>query len=76
VTTVAVMAFVILGVKFVGPDLSLEINFAAAAPAAKVFSLAYPWYTPLGVLVTLAVGGLLSLRHKAPVVAEEVSRSS
>ncbi|MFC7340820.1 sodium:solute symporter [Saccharopolyspora griseoalba] len=27
-------------------------------------SLAFPWYTPLGVLVTLAVGGLLSLRHR------------
>ncbi|GAA4828980.1 sodium:solute symporter [Saccharopolyspora rosea] len=25
--------------------------------------LAFPWYTPLGVLVTLLVGGLLSLRH-------------
>jgi SSS family solute:Na+ symporter len=65
VTTVVVMAFVILGVKFVGPDLSLEISFAAASATAK--ALAYPWYTPLGVLVTLVVGGLLSLRHKAPV---------
>jgi Na+/proline symporter len=69
VTTVVLMTFIIVGVKFVGDDLSLEINFAAAAPAAKVFSLAYPWYTPLGVLVTLVVGGLMSLRHKAPVVA-------
>ena len=25
--------------------------------------LAFPWYTPAGVLVTLLVGGLLSLRH-------------
>ncbi|QFZ22782.1 sodium:solute symporter [Saccharothrix syringae] len=63
--TVAVMAFVILGVKFVGPDARLAIDFAAAAPANKVVSLAYPWYTPLGVLITLVVGGLLSLRHRA-----------
>jgi SSS family transporter len=63
--TVVVMAFVILGVKFVGPDARLTIDFAAAAPANQAFALAYPWYTPLGVLVTLVVGGLLSLRHKA-----------
>ncbi len=70
VTTVVVMAFVILGVKFVGPDLSLEISFAAASATAKV--LAYPWYTPLGVLVTLVVGGLLSLRHRAPVASRDL----
>jgi Na+/proline symporter len=70
ITTVVVMAFVILGVKFVGPDLSLEIDFAAASATAKV--LAYPWYTPLGVLVTLVVGGLLSLRHKAPVGSRDL----
>ena len=69
-TTVVVMAFIILGVKFVGPDLSLKIDFAAASATAKV--LAYPWYTPLGVLVTLVVGGLLSLRHKAPVVSRDL----
>lgn len=28
--------------------------------------LAFPWYVPLGVLVTLVVGGLLSLRHPTP----------
>ncbi|HWO64284.1 MAG TPA: sodium:solute symporter, partial [Umezawaea sp.] len=69
-TTVVVMAFIILGVKFVGPDLSLKIDFAAASATAKV--LAYPWYTPLGVLVTLVVGGLLSLRHKAPVGSRDL----
>ena len=58
------MTFVILGVKFVGDDGHIEISFTAAAPAAKVFTLAYPWYTPLGVVITLLVGGLLSLRHK------------
>lgn len=68
--TVAVMAFVILGVKFVGPDARFEINFAAASAADKVVALAYPWYTPLGVLVTLVVGGLLSLRHRADEPAQ------
>lgn len=28
--------------------------------------LAFPWYTPIGVAVTLAVGGLLALRHPQP----------
>ncbi len=37
--------------------------------------LAFPWYTPIGVIITLLVGGLLSLRHRSnppqePVVAE------
>ncbi|GAA0534704.1 sodium:solute symporter [Saccharopolyspora subtropica] len=52
-TTVAVMAVVILGVTF--PD-----GEGGNAP------LAYPWYTPIGVAVTLVVGGLLSLRHPRP----------
>src|SRR5699024_11803640 len=26
--------------------------------------LAFPWYTPLGIVVTLLVGGGLSLRHR------------
>jgi hypothetical protein len=26
-------------------------------------ALAYPWYTLLGVVITMIVGGLLSLRH-------------
>ncbi|MEO6087299.1 MAG: sodium:solute symporter [Umezawaea sp.] len=68
VTTVVVMAFVILGVKVV--DASPVISFAAASATAK--TLAYPWYTPLGVLVTLVVGGLLSLRHKAPVGSRDL----
>jgi solute:Na+ symporter, SSS family len=68
VTTVVVMAFVILGVKLV--DSSPVISFAAASATAK--ALAYPWYTPLGVLVTLVVGGLLSLRHKAPVGSRDL----
>ncbi|CCH34365.1 sodium:solute symporter [Actinosynnema sp. NPDC047251] len=68
VTTVVVMALVILGVRFVGPDASLAIDFSAATATSKV--LAYPWYTPLGVLVTLIVGGLLSLRHRQDLPPE------
>jgi len=33
--------------------------------------LAYPWYPLLGVIVTLVVGGLLSLRHPAQAAVEE-----
>jgi solute:Na+ symporter, SSS family len=76
VTTVAVMTFVILGVKFIGPSAatdpvangfarwtSIRVDFSAAAPAEGVRTLTSWWYTPLGVLVTLLVGGLMSLRH-------------
>ncbi|MGP4017891.1 sodium:solute symporter [Saccharopolyspora sp. 5N708] len=43
-------------------------------------ALAFPWYTPLGVIVTLLVGGLLSLRHTrtptpAPAPAEPVDKA-
>lgn len=54
VVTVAVMAYVVLGVKI------------PPAPGAKPVVLAFPWYTLLGVLITLTVGGLLSLRHRTP----------
>jgi Na+/proline symporter len=77
VVTVAVMTFVILGVKFVGPSAtadpvangyaawtSIRVDFSAAVPAEGVRTLTSWWYTPLGVLVTLLVGGLLSLRHR------------
>jgi solute:Na+ symporter, SSS family len=89
VVTVAVMTFVILGLKFVGPSAatdpvangygewsSVKIDFSAAAPADGVRSLTSWWYTPLGVVVTLVVGGLLALRHRdqdEPEPAEEVS---
>jgi SSS family transporter len=87
--TVAVMTFVILGVKFVGPSAeadpvangygewhSITIDFAAAAPAEGVRTLVSWWYTPLGVVVTLLVGGLLALRHRSrpePDLEEQVT---
>jgi SSS family solute:Na+ symporter len=83
VTTVAVMTFVILGVKFVGPSAaadpvangyaewtSIRIDFSSAAPAEGVRTLTSWWYTPLGVFVTLLVGGLLSFRHRDTPPAE------
>jgi SSS family solute:Na+ symporter len=54
VVTVVVMAVVVLGVKI------------PPAPGAKPVVLAFPWYTLLGVLITLIVGGLLALRHRTP----------
>ena len=87
--TVAVMTFVILGVKFVGPSAaedpvangygewnSITIDFSAAVPAEGVRTLVSWWYTPLGVAVTLIVGGLLALRHRnrpEPDVTEQVA---
>ncbi|MDA3643485.1 sodium:solute symporter [Saccharopolyspora indica] len=50
--TIAVVLVFVFGVQF--PD-----------GEGGESSLAFPWYTPLGVLVTLVVGGLLSLRHPA-----------
>lgn len=62
VVTVAVMAFVILGVKFTKTGELIGIDFSKSAGTA----LAFPWYTPLGVLITLMIGGLLALRHPSP----------
>ena len=92
VVTVAAMTFVILGVKFVGPSAaadpvangygewsSITVDFSAAAPADGVRSLVSWWYTPLGVAVTLVVGGLLALRHRSrpdPEPAEEVTATA
>jgi SSS family solute:Na+ symporter len=64
-TTVVVMAFVILGLKFNKAEGTfLAVDFSKAA--GNSVSLAYPWFPVVGVLVTLIVGGLLSLRHKTP----------
>lgn len=43
----------------------LVLLFGVTFPNGKggESSLAFPWYTPVGVVVTLVVGGLLSLRH-------------
>lgn len=58
--TVAVMA-VVVSLKF--------------TVGGKQVGLAFPWFTLLGVLITLVVGGLLSLRHRTPAepVLAEVS---
>lgn len=85
--TIVVMSFVILGVKFIGPSAvadpvahaqaqwdSITVDFSPAVPADGVRTLTSWWYTPLGVAVTLLVGGLLSLRHRGrPAPAEEVA---
>ncbi|MQA09480.1 MAG: sodium/solute symporter [Pseudonocardiaceae bacterium] len=56
VATLAVIAYFVFGVSFTvdGEDTPL----------------AFPWYTPIGVVVTLVVGGLLSLRHGRPAEPE------
>jgi SSS family transporter len=67
VTTVLVVGFVILGVKFTGSTPT--IDFAKADATRK--SLTGWWNTPLGVAVTLLVGGLLSLRHSSGVAISD-----
>lgn len=52
VCTIAVSAVFVLGVEFTVDGEALP--------------LAFPWYVPIGVVVTLVVGGLLSLRHRGP----------
>lgn len=58
--TVVVMAVVILWVRLPGPN---------GTPTA----LAFPWYTALGALISLAVGGGLALRHRAAVPPAEAT---
>ncbi|MCR3719361.1 sodium:solute symporter [Prauserella flava] len=50
--TVVVAAVFVLGVTF--------------TVDGEEVGLAFPWYVPLGVVVTLVIGGLLSLRHSGP----------
>jgi Na+/proline symporter len=44
----------------------------------RSYALAFTWYVPLGVVVTLVVGGLLSLRHpmEEPQAAIEETTAS
>ncbi|PRX48352.1 SSS family transporter [Prauserella shujinwangii] len=64
--TIVVAAVFILGVEF--------------TVDGETSSLAFPWYVPLGVVVTLVVGGLLSLRHgpdePRPAEAAEAQRAA
>ncbi|WP_417853928.1 sodium:solute symporter family transporter, partial [Actinoalloteichus caeruleus] len=60
-------ALVAFGCTVVGV---LLIAFGVKIPVGgEDLALAFPWYTPLGVLITLVVGGLLSLRHRDDVPA-------
>ncbi|MFD8807302.1 sodium:solute symporter [Streptomyces sp. NPDC059597] len=56
VVTIGVMTYIVRGVK-----IDVEV---AGAPVPT--AIAAQWLVPIGVLVTLAVGGLLSLFHRAP----------
>ncbi|WP_438388362.1 sodium:solute symporter [Actinopolyspora saharensis] len=55
----AVVAFLttLVGVLY----LALGVTFPTGEDGSQ--PLAFPWYTPIGVVTTLVVGGLLSLRH-------------
>ncbi|RSN27004.1 sodium:solute symporter [Amycolatopsis sp. WAC 04169] len=77
VSTVIVMAFIILGVKFNKPDGSL-IGVDFSKSSGNTVALAWPWYTLCGVVITLVVGGLLSLRHGSvdPLAEPDVKEST
>ncbi|MET0450817.1 MAG: sodium:solute symporter [Mycobacterium sp.] len=61
ITTVTVMAYVVLRVKITptGQVLWWEADKQAGA------AIAFPWYVPLGVIITLIVGGFISLIRPA-----------
>ena len=42
------------------------VTVAVMSWVVRSYTLAFTWYVPLGVVVTLLVGGLLSLTHAAP----------
>ena len=62
IASVVGMAFIILFVKFDKATLAMHVQYG---PATKTLvPLATFWYTFAGVLITLIVGGLMSLRHR------------
>ncbi|MFD9895394.1 sodium:solute symporter [Amycolatopsis sp. NPDC059027] len=58
------MAFIILFVKFDKATAAIHIQFGANTKS--LVALATFWYTLLGVVITLVVGGLMALRHRTP----------
>ncbi|MCG8969649.1 sodium:solute symporter [Streptomyces sp. CL12-4] len=58
--TIAVMTYLVRGVK-------IDVTVAGATVPTGI---AAQWLVPIGVLVTLAVGALMSLFHSAPTAAE------
>ncbi|GAB2456048.1 sodium:solute symporter [Jatrophihabitans fulvus] len=65
VVTVAVMAWIVLRVKVTTGGDILWWSDEADPTVAK--SLAFPWFVPAGVIITLVVGGLISLvRPRTP----------
>lgn len=60
--TIGFMAWVVLGVT-------------VTDATGESVPVAYPWYTPIGVVVTFVVGGLLSLRHRSPSATASEERT-
>ena len=60
--SVAGMAFLILFVKFDKATTAVHLQFGAATKT--LVPLATYWYTFVGVLISMIVGGLLALRHR------------
>jgi Na+/proline symporter len=60
--TIAVMTYLVRGVK-------IDVTVAGATVPTGI---AAQWLVPIGVLVTLAVGALMSLFHRAPKATEGI----
>ncbi len=54
---------------------AFALTLAVMTAVVQRFPLAFTWYVPLGVAVTLVVGGLLSLTHRAPAPAPVRTRA-
>ena len=66
VITIVVMIAVIFGVWY-GPDVGWIFDFkptASKIAAESLVSIAWPWYTAIGTLLTVGIGSLLSLDLK------------
>ena len=44
-------------------------TLAVMTYVVRSYPIAFTWYVPLGVIVTVLVGGLMSLTHPAPAPA-------
>ncbi|MFI8458110.1 sodium:solute symporter [Kitasatospora sp. NPDC085464] len=66
VVTVAAMTYLVRGVKI---DVTTAAGTVPTAIAAQ-------WLVPIGVVVTLAVGGVLSLLHRAPEAPRVPARAA
>lgn len=62
IATVLVLIVVVRGIWYV-PEIGWTLQFVKPLESAR--TIGWPWYPFIGAVVTLTVGGLLSLRHRS-----------